>query len=42
MKGVFIKLTNIFRGKIEQNLYKENPNLFLFDIYRLNYVCKIN
>ena len=42
MKGVFIKLTNIFRDKIEQNLYNENPNLFLFDIYRLNYICKIN
>ena len=42
LKEIFIKLTNIFRDKIEQNLYKENPNLFLFDIYRLNYICKIN
>ena len=42
MKGVFIKLTNIFRDKIEQNLHRENPNLFLFDVYRLNYICKIN
>jgi hypothetical protein len=42
MKGIFIKLTNIFRDKIEQNLCKENPNLFLFDVYRLNYICKIN
>jgi len=42
MKGVFIKLTNIFRDKIEQNLYKENPDLFLFDVYRLSYICKIN
>ena len=42
MKGVFIKLTNIFMHKIEQNLYKENPDLFLFDVYRLSYICKIN
>lgn len=42
MKGVFIKLTNIFRDKIKQNLYKENPDLFLFDVYRLSYICKIN
>ena len=42
MKGVFIKLTNIFRDKIEKNLHKENPDLFLFDVYRLSYICKIN
>ena len=42
MRKLFVELTNIFKVKLEKNLYKENPNLFLFDIYRLNYLCKIN
>jgi len=42
MKKLFVKLSNIFMNKLEKNLYKENPNLFLFDIYRLNYLCRIN
>ena len=41
MKNIFVNLTNIFKGKLEKNLYKENPNLFLFDLYRLNYMCQI-
>ena len=41
MKKIFIKLTNVFKGKLEKNLYQKNPNLFLFDLYRLNYLCQI-
>ena len=40
MKKIFINLTNKFIGKLEKNLHKENPNLFLFDLYRLNYMCQ--
>ena len=42
MKKLFVELSNIFMSKLEKNLHKENPNLFLFDLYRLNYLCKIN
>lgn len=42
MKKLFVELSNIFISKLEKNLHKENPNLFLFDLYRLNYLCKIN
>ena len=42
MKKLFVKLSSVFMNKLEKNLYKENPNLFLFDIYRLNYMCRIN
>jgi len=32
----------IFGAKIERNLLSENPNLFLFDFYRLCYFCSLN
>ncbi len=41
MKKIFVKLTDIFKNLLKRNLYKKNPNLFLFDVYRLNYLCKI-
>jgi hypothetical protein len=44
-----LKISAIFRGvfekfqhKMEANLTSTNPNLFIFDIYRLCYFCKIN
>jgi len=42
MKGVFVRLSNLFIKKIQKNLFSNNPNLFLFDLYRLNYICQIN
>ena len=41
LKNIFIKTSNIFKNILEKNLTSEDPNLFLFDIYRLNYICKI-
>ncbi|WP_445714989.1 glycosyltransferase family 2 protein [Flavobacterium sp.] len=32
----------IFDAKIERNLLSKNPNLFLFDFYRLCYFCSLN
>jgi len=41
MKKVFVKITNVFKNLVEKNIRSNDPNLFLFDIYRLNYICKI-
>ena len=41
LKGVFLKITGLFKNTIEENLKSKKPNLFLFDLYRLNYLCKI-
>tara|TARA_Y100000991_G_scaffold213932_1_gene200584 strand:- start:48460 stop:49335 length:876 start_codon:yes stop_codon:yes gene_type:complete len=41
LKTLFLKSTNIFRKLIEKNLEKQNPNLFLFDLYRLRYMCLV-
>ena len=41
LKNIFINTSNIFKNILEKNLTSEDPNLFLFDIYRLNYICKI-
>jgi len=34
-------LFNTFKTKIESNLIGNQPNLFLFDLYRLGYLCSI-
>jgi hypothetical protein len=31
----------LFRGLLEKNILGNNPNLFLFDIYRLGYLCSL-
>ena len=41
MKNIFIKITDLFKNLLNRNLHSKDPNLFLFDIYRLNYLCKI-
>ena len=41
LKDLFLKITGLFKNTIEKNLESKKPNLFLFDIYRLNYLCKI-
>ena len=41
LSGLFGKLLLRFNGKIEHNLLSENPSMFLFDLYRLGYFCRI-
>ena len=41
MKNIFIKTTDLFKNLLDRNLHSKDPNLFLFDLYRLNYMCKI-
>jgi len=41
MKNIFVKITDLFKNLLSRNLYSKDPNLFLFDLYRLNYLCKI-
>ena len=41
LKNVFIKITDLYKNLLKRNLYRKDPNLFLFDLYRLNYLCKI-
>ena len=41
MKNIFIKTTDLFKNLLDRNLHSKDPNLFLFDLYRLNYLCKI-
>ena len=41
LKNIFVKITDLYRNLLKRNLYRKDPNLFLFDLYRLNYLCKI-
>ena len=41
MKNIFVRITDLFKNLLKRNLYSKDPNLFLFDLYRLNYLCKI-
>mgnify|MGYP001334115988 CR=1 FL=1 len=41
MKNIFVKMTDLFKNLLNRNLHSKDPNLFLFDLYRLNYLCKI-
>ncbi len=41
LKNIFIKITDLFKNLLDRNLHSKDPNLFLFDLYRLNYLCKI-
>jgi glycosyltransferase involved in cell wall biosynthesis len=38
---LFGKFMSFFNPQIIKNLTQENPNLFLFDLYRLGYFCRI-
>ena len=42
LKKIISKLINIFSKSIESNLKGSNPNLFVFDLYRLSYLCSLN
>ncbi len=41
LKKIISKLINIFSKSIESNLKGSNPNLFVFDLYRLSYLCSL-
>ena len=41
LKKIISKLINIFSKSIELNLKGSNPNLFVFDLYRLSYLCSL-
>ncbi|MEO8933953.1 MAG: hypothetical protein ABI295_06555, partial [Xanthomarina sp.] len=42
LQKFFEKLVDHFDSNIKKNLKEENPNLFLFDLYRLGYFCRIH
>jgi hypothetical protein len=42
LSELFGKLMLRFNKGIEQNLLSEKPSMFLFDLYRLGYLCRIN
>ena len=41
LKKIISKLINIFSKSIESNLKGSNPSLFVFDLYRLSYLCNL-
>ena len=41
LKKIISKLINIFSKSIESNLKGSNPSLFVFDLYRLSYLCSL-
>ena len=41
LKKIFVKSTDLVNNIIENNLVNQNPNLFLFDLYRLRYLCQL-
>ncbi|GGG54691.1 glycosyltransferase family 2 protein [Bizionia arctica] len=41
LQHLFGNFMNFFDSSITKNLTQENPNLFLFDLYRLGYFCRI-
>ena len=41
LKAPFRWLFKKFKNKIEHNLIGKKPNLFLFDLYRLGYLCSL-
>ena len=42
LAGFIVFMYVTFRKRIEANLLSNHPNLFLLDIYKLSYFCKIN
>jgi hypothetical protein len=41
LKKIISNLINIFSKSIESNLKGSNPSLFVFDLYRLSYLCSL-
>lgn len=41
LKKIISKLINIYSKSIESNLKGSNPSLFVFDLYRLSYLCSL-
>lgn len=41
LKGFFSFIYTKFHQKFEANLFSNHPNLFLLDIYKLSYYCKL-
>jgi len=42
LQHLFCKFVALFDSKIKENITHENPNLILFDLYRLGYFCRIH
>lgn len=42
LKQLLARLFKIFKSSLENNLKSNNPNLILFDIYRLGYFCTLS
>jgi hypothetical protein len=40
--SIFLKITAFMKGNLEDNLKSKNPNLFLFDLFRLRYLCAVS
>ena len=40
--SIFLKMTAFMKDNLEENLKAKNPNLFLFDLFRLRYLCEIS
>lgn len=41
LKGFYIWTTGLFDKLINENLKSKSPNIFLFDLFRLKYLCEI-
>lgn len=42
LKPLFLLFFKTFKAKFIKNLNGQNPSLFVFDLYRLGYFCKLN
>ena len=42
MDGVFRYIYRRFEMRLRKNLMSENPNLIVFDLYKLGYLCSLN
>ena len=42
LTSIFLKITAFIKGNLEDNLKAKNPNLFLFDLFRLRYLCALS
>jgi len=40
-KKLFLGVFNFFKPLIKKQILSSNPNLFLFDVYRLGYICSL-